>query len=522
MSVVKKEEKDEAAPFHVLMMACKRPIEELLVRDDLIQRDYLAKRFQIVHSGEKEVNMWSAVLPIERAMIECCQLNDGEIRASLQRGKELDFCRLLAMHCHTAATRGLAVAILEKTMEQDALEAPVIVVEQVEEDKVEDGDAPDTINVTKSDDDITTDSKPLVKQEEHESNNTNIIDVYLGRMNRFLQAGGLNILKRWLIDAMTPIKTYNTKPDSPSTTTNPQQPAIKALPPVGTRVVTTTASPTGPLLLPLLQILTDMPFDKQLIMSCKINKQIKKLRKQLDQAISARRSNRTDTKLWTDPVAGGLVVDHVETAVSKLMESWQQTSKPAQETSKKSRNPFEALQEKMKHRCELLKEYEVGDGEKPFFLEKFEQEEQIKREAQMVSKLSVEQRAARERQQEREQMLKVVKQKQSEAKAKMDALLKKRNEETRKRKAEGTVVHEKKRIRRVRWKDGSDSYDNPKKKHLLVQVHVYTSESDVVDEYDEAVKQEDEENDEDGIPFADDDTDDSDDTGAKAVKQEES
>jgi hypothetical protein len=34
----------------------------------------------------------------------------------------------------------------------------------------------------------------------------------------------------------------------------------------------------------------------------------------------------------------------------------------------------------------------------------------------MVSKLSIEQRAARERQKEREQMLKVVKQKQSEAK----------------------------------------------------------------------------------------------------------
>jgi hypothetical protein len=80
-------------------------------------------------------------------------------------------------------------------MEQDTLEAPVI-VEQVEEDKVEDGDAPDTINVTKSDDDITTDSKPLVRQEEHESKNTNTNDVNVGRMNRFLQAGGLNILKR--------------------------------------------------------------------------------------------------------------------------------------------------------------------------------------------------------------------------------------------------------------------------------------------------------------------------------------
>jgi hypothetical protein len=99
------------------------------------------------------------------------------------------------MYCYTEATRGLALAILEKTMEQDTLEAPVI-VEQVEEDKVEDGDAPDTINVTKSDDDITTDSKPLVRQEEHESKNTNTNDVNVGRMNRFLQAGGLNILKR--------------------------------------------------------------------------------------------------------------------------------------------------------------------------------------------------------------------------------------------------------------------------------------------------------------------------------------
>ena len=318
----------------------------------------------------------------------------------------------------------------------------------------------------------------------------NVNDIYVGRMSRFLQAGGLKILKQWLIDAMTPIKTFITKPDLHHyyyySTANQQ------IPPAGTRVIITIPSPTGPLLLPLLQILTDMPCDKQFILSCKINKPIRKLRKQLDQAISVRRSNRTDTKDWTDPVAGGLVVDHVETAVSKLMESWQ--TKPP--TTTISQNPFAFLQEKMKHRCELLKDYEVGDGEKPSFFEKFEKEELVKKEAQVVSKLSMEQRAARERQQERQQMLKVVQQKQSEAKAKMDALLKKRNEESRKRKAEGTLVsNEKKRIRRVRWKDGCESSENPNKRHLLVQVHVYTKDSDVVDEYDEAVKREDEEND---------------------------
>ena len=438
MSSVKKEEEEkDEAPFHVLMSS-KRPLPELLVKDDLVQRDYLAKRFQIIHEGDEESNMWSAALPVERAMIECCQLNNGDIRASLQRGKEQEFCRLLAMHCHTAATRGLALAILEKTMEQDALEAPVI-VEPVDEDEVDDVAADDN---KKSGKDITaTDSNPLIKQDEHESINVNMNDAYVGRMSRFLQAGGLKILKQWLIDAMTPIKTFITKPDPPSTTTT-QQPTNKSSTSAGTRVIVTIPSPTGPLLLPLLHILTDMPFDRQLIMSCKINKQIRNLRKQIHQAISARRSNRADTKLWTDPVAGGLVVDHVDTAVSKLMESWGQTKR--QETI--SQNPFAALQEKMMHRCELLKNYEVGDGEKPFFLEKFENEERIKKEAQVVSKLSIEQRAARERQQEREQMLKVVKQKQTEAQAKMAALLKKRNEESRKRKAEGTLDNEKKRV----------------------------------------------------------------------------
>ena len=53
-------------------------------------------------------------------------------------------------------------------------------------------------------------------------------------------------------------------------------------------------------------------------------------------------------------------------------------------------------------------------------------------------------------------------------------------------------------------------------------MHVYTKDSDVVDEYDEAVKQEDEENgggDEGGFT---DDANDTNDTGAGAIKQEES
>ena len=47
-SVKKQEEENDEAPFHVLMSS-KRPLPELLVKDDLLQRDYLAKRFQILH-----------------------------------------------------------------------------------------------------------------------------------------------------------------------------------------------------------------------------------------------------------------------------------------------------------------------------------------------------------------------------------------------------------------------------------------------------------------------------------------
>lgn len=508
MSQENVKENGEEAPFHVLM-ASERPTQELLVRNDAVKNDYLSRRFKTLHKGEAQENIWSAALPSERALIECCQLSgEGQVGGALAKGKEREFVRLVALHCHTAATRGLALAILEKTIQQDKIDAPEE-EEEEEEGTVmqEEGMNEDafTQNVTvKSEEEHDDGDRKLpatVKKEDEPDNSEN----ENGRVARFLELGGLTILKQWLMDAMTPVKTYviqpNETPSNTSGTASTKQ---------TTRVVQTTASPTGPLLLPLLQILTDMPFIKQLVIASKINKQIRRLNKQVEEAISVRRSVRKDDKQWTDPVAGGLIVEDVKTALALLMKTWEERNKSK---SLVTTDPFQALKEKMKEACQVLKEYEVGGIEKPDFLEEFEKEQRRIKEEEQVSKLTVEQRAARERQQEKEAMLKMAQQRQSEAKAKMDLLLQKSRQESLKRKAEGMVaeVIKKRTARRVRWKDGLENADNMRRRNLLEQVHVYSREPDL-DEYDEAVKQEGQEEgtvkqdpeEDDGIPYADD------------------
>lgn len=204
-----------------------------------------------------------------------------------------------------------------------------------------------------------------------------------------------------------------------------------------------------------------------------------------------------------------------------LMESWKEKSNNNNKsTSLATQDVFTSLQSKMKEQLELLKQYEVGESEKPDFVAEFEEQERRAKEAEEVSKLTTEQRAARERQQEKEQMLKMAQKRQAELREKVLAL--------KKRKDEGKSAlpdnNKKQRTtsRRVRWKDGFDNADNVRRRNLLEQVHVYTKESDF-DEYDEAVKQEEEsavkqdpdeevvavkqepdEDDDDGIPFADD------------------
>jgi len=128
-----------------------------------------------------------------------------------------------------------------------------------------------------------------------------------------------------------------------------------------------------------------MPFDKQLVMSVKVNRQIRKLKKQLDEAVASRRANRTEDHQRTDPAAGGLLVDQVQMTVMTLMKTWEECNKTSPLATQ---DPFASVKSKMKERLELLKKHGVGDADKPQFLVEFEEEECLVKEREEVSKLT--------------------------------------------------------------------------------------------------------------------------------------
>ena len=480
-------------PFHILM-ASSSPAQEILVRDPRLRNDYLARRFRCLSDGEAEKDVWSAASSVERALVDCCDLgvdNDEEYSTSgcLTKGKEGLFVRLLALHCDTAATRALALAILQRTIEQDELDQ-----QEDDDDDDDDDDESDDGESEEDGDDVGDDNnkrQPIKSEKESESasqreavkteTSEKVSDVedkkdkdkdQEDRMSSFLAAGGLTILKEWLIDAMTPVKTVIIK--SPQSSAGTKQKINSP------RVIQEVSSPTGPLLLPLLSVLEHMPFDKNLVKSSKINKQIRNLKKQLDEATASHKGKKGQDQ-WRDPVAGGLVVAEVQTAVESLMQRWEERNKTSTlETS----DPFETLREKMAERLAVLKKFEAGDVSKPEWLERFEERERIAKEEEELSKLTTEQRAARERQQEREKLLEHAQKRQKEAKAKRDQLLKSR-EESQKRKADGQGGEgDRKRTRRLRWKDGLNNSDNLKQRSLLEQVYVYPKES-AYDDYEE-------------------------------------
>ena len=470
----------EEAPFHILMSSA-RPLHEMLLRNDRLQNDYLARRFQCWKDGETEQDIWSAASPLERALTECCELGENDddeaetlVRGALVKGKEGVFVRLLALHCHNAATRALALAILERTIQQDKLEEEG---EGKEEDVTNDDDngeksAKDTETkrlqkgetLKKRLPDCIKDDKEEDTEKDDGDDDNNNNDDDLGRMDRFLAAGGLKILKQWLLDAMTPVRmTVSEAAPQKASATKKE----------GSRTVLTVASPTGPLLLPLLSVLTDMPFDKKLVTTVQINKQIRNLKKQLDEALVTRKVKKGEEGQLRDPVAGGLAVVEVRQMVETLMERWQERIKTS---TLATADPFESLREKMRARLNSLKKYEAGESSKPLWLEQFEEKERDAKEAEELSRMTTEQRAARERQQEREELLERAQKQQNESKAKREQLLKKIREESQKRKAQEVLKREGKRMRRVRWKDGLENSDNLRKRSLLEQVHAYPKE----------------------------------------------
>jgi hypothetical protein len=420
------------APFHVLMSS-RQPQQELLKHPSL-QKDYLARRYLALHGDKPQQDIWSAVLSAERAMMECCEVNQKRadetleeivVDGALMRSKELSFVALLARSCHSPALRALALAILERTMEQDDWE--------------------------------TTDyerQREIGKEPVREPS----------RMGKFVSAGGLTILKQWLIDAMTPVQ-QDTTVKSVASANDAKKRKVRQL----------TASPTGPLLLPLLAILKNIPFDKALVTETKINKQIRNLKKGLDDAMLEKKKGN---QKFRDPIAGGLVVSQVQAAVEALMDQWKISIKTSTFVAK---DPFESLKETMRERLALLQSYEAGKSEKPDFLTSFEQSERLAKEQKEISKLSTRELEERERKLDRERLLQVMQKEKQEVQTKIKAKIDevKQREQSKKRKSDDPQK------RAVRWKDGYEHADHLRQRSKLEEVFYFTKD-ELIEEQDQA------------------------------------
>jgi len=254
-----------------------------------------------------------------------------------------------------------------------------------------------------------------------------------------------------------------------------------------------------------------MPFDKRYVTETKINKQIRNIKKQVDELVRTRPSDHRDV------VTGGNKVADVQKALESLMNQWQREAK-SNTSPTTTDDPFASLKERMNERLQVLVDFyeEHTTQVKPSWMQQMEDAEKTAKEQKELSKLSTRELEERERKQEREKVLAAMQEKKEMAKEKMEQLRKLREL---KRKAtsptnptEGatesaataaeqpnTKKAKTKTTRRVRWRDGVDRSDTVDYKNRLEQVFVYSYEPK------EASTALDEDDDMDGIPLAEDD-----------------
>lgn len=386
----------------------------------------------------------------------------------LAEGKEGQFAALIAQHCHTVSDRALALAVLERTMEHDrALVAPQekdsinnIGKKRKREEcstKSDEKDAPaigessqngdkkssDDNNTHSGMEGITDDkSKSSSDTAASDGNKCNGENEDSGRANasmmtNFLSAGGLKILSQWLVDSFTPIqKPVSQSPSKKGKDSGNKRKRQKEPAEVKTEPET---SPTGPLILPLLSILQSIPFQYDLITECKINKQVKKLKKNVERVIGADSSKKSaiEKKLsamkaeCSHPNSGGMPVIEVYRQIEKLIDTW---IKAMNEEKKRSENAasgsadksgrnekqqnsvHRSLQAKMLDRLENLSSYEAGKAPKPSWLAKLDPKasvgkgkgidaEEVARQRQMKEKAAASAKAAKEKAEQEKRLL---------------------------------------------------------------------------------------------------------------------
>lgn len=402
-----------SSPFHVLMapdgegdgqgrdhgnkLTRRAPPEDAKTR-----RDFVSKRrraFQMMSrqkpqddggfsmdNGNKSGDcdhLWTGVSPIEKSLALCCenmQADDGEggsfaIPGALSKNQILRFLCLLAMHCNDLSSRVLALAILERSLQEDRLEET-----EKREQTAAASDSPLEEPPMKRPRQCVIESSQYKKSSTANSTsvnngcNHNPVLRY-GRTQEFLAAGGLRILQRWLSDATTPVPVQPTKAPPTSNISRRSQSAPSKTTPT-TSASPTKASPTVYLLVPLLKFLRDIPFDRQLLIKHKIIKQIRDLRKEINSVAAQLPDEDSESKesgaISTHHLYGGLPVLDVKQALDSLISSWEEKAKiPAQPI--KTTPLMEGLYETLLDRSSTLTKRLSGDEDKPEWLSKLEE-----------------------------------------------------------------------------------------------------------------------------------------------------
>jgi len=375
----------------------------------------------------------------------------------LAKGKEGKFAALIAQHCHTVSDRALALAVLERTMEHDRAMAAAkeknfissigkkrkreeCSTESVEKDISGDKKSSEDSNASNVSSGMEgiVDEKPkaslgtAVSRGDRcngETDDASSSRVNESRMANFLSAGGLKILCQWLVDSFTPIqKPVSQSPSKKGKDSGNKRRRQKESTEVETKP---EISPTGPLILPLLSILQSIPFQYDLVKECKINKQVKKLKKNVERVIGADSSKKSaiEKKLramkvgCSHPNSGGMPVIEVYRQIEKLIDAWikamneekkrsesveQGRTDNSSESGKQRHIVYQSLHAKMSERLEALSKYEAGKAPQPSWLAKLDPKasagkgkginaEEAARQRQMKEKAAASAKAAKEK-----------------------------------------------------------------------------------------------------------------------------
>jgi len=355
--------------------------------DPRLDTDYISKRqrahkefvgWKALTATTTTTSPWEGVSGFEQELVQCCEglpddyyesddeqtntanetdetdsktttmLPADPVGGVLAVEKEANFAALLSRGCHTMATKCLAMAILERTLEAYLEEEAARTLSNKNNNEPEDTEE----NGSK---------ERLVRNQ-----NLAATDSGNPRFLLFFAAGGLRILNQWLADASSNEITSKSS-DGSSPRLQKQQQYKKD-------------NSTRPIALSILHFLEHIPFDKKTVTNSKINKQVQKLGKKvasIQEAHEKQLATREDLDLWTvqnKAIHDKDVLHPILTAIDSVKASWREKAKGEKKQIQQKLEqgpPFGALQSKIKERLQELYRFDARNpNEKPLWYRK--------------------------------------------------------------------------------------------------------------------------------------------------------